>query len=494
MTLSLKYGYYSLILIATLSGCTSKPGDNVTIIDRIPAIDPDYTSTTIPYNIAPLNFKILEEGKSFFVQFSINDKTFIQTGSKDGIIKIPERKWKKMLYDNKGRQFNIKVFIKDDGSWSEFETIDNSIAADPVDPYITYRLLYPGYESWKEIFIKQRSLESFRERSIIENSLVEENCLNCHSYNNMEDSKEFLFHMRGTMGGTYFLNGGDFKKFNLKTNEMKNGAVYPRWHPSGRFVAFSSNKIIQQFHAVLNKKVEVSDLESSLVLYDVENNEMMDIDLPGRDHYLDTYPEWSPDGKYLYFCRAPQVGEVFVYDSVRYDLYRVPFDPVTCKTGEAELVFNASRMGRSVSFPRISPDGYNIVITLHEYGCFPIWHKEADLYEINLQSFEASPMQLNSDFTDSYHSWSSNSRWLVFSSKRIDGLTARFFISYIDKNGKAEKPFLMPQKDPEFYQRFLKSFNLPEFSTFEVKVNPGKIRKRAAGEPIQAKWAERQQL
>jgi hypothetical protein len=101
---------------------------------------------------------------------------------------------------------------------------------------------------------------------------------------------------------------------------------------------------------------------------------------------------------------------------------------------------------------------------------------------------QASKMGLNSDFTDSYHSWSSNSRWLAFSSKRIDGLTARFFIAYIDENGASGKPFIMPQKDPEFYGRFLKSFNLPELSTLRVDVSPGMILKSAKGKAIQAKW------
>ena len=103
---------------------------------------------------------------------------------------------------------------------------------------------------------------------------------------------------------------------------------------------------------------------------------------------------------------------------------------------------------------------------------------------------KATTLALNSDFTDSYHSWSSNSRWLAFSSKRIDGLTARFFISYIEENGISGKPFIMPQKDPEFYGRFLKSFNLPELSTLKVDVNPGKIRKIAKGDALQAKWAQ----
>jgi Tol biopolymer transport system component len=491
MRLSLKYTFHIIILFTALYSCTGKPHGNITEINNLPAIDPDYTGITIPYNIAPLNFKINEAGSAFFARFSAGSITAIEVRSEDGIISIPEKKWKKMLEANKGQKFNIDVYVKDkNGSWSKFKTVSNKIASEPVDPFVTYRLLYPGYESWTAIFIKQRSLESFSERSIIENSLVDENCLNCHSYNNTGKSDNFLFHMRGNMGGTYFYTGNDFKKINLKAKEMKNGAVYPRWHPSGKFVAFSSNKIVQQFHSALAKKVEVSDLESCLVLYDIDKNEIMNIDLQDKEKNMDTYPEWSSDGKYLYFCRAPKVGEVFQYDSVHYNLCRVPFDPLTRKTGALELIYDASALNKSVSFPRISPDGKYLVLTLHNYGCFPIWHKEADLVSIDLLTLRPARMELNSDFTDSYHSWSSNGRWLVFSSKRIDGLTARFYISYIDEKGNSAKPFILPQKDPEFYDRFLKSFNLPEFSTLKVRVNPGKIRRSAEGEALQAKWVE----
>ena len=491
MTTLLKHNLSSVIFLIALSGCGPQPHGKITETTELPVMDPDYAGITIPFNIAPLNFKINEAGNAFFVRFSADSRTFSEIRSGNGIVKIPEGQWKKMLAENKGKEFSIEVYSKNKKEgWSKYKTISNKIADEPIDPYITYRLLYPGYESWKEIFIRQRNLESFRERAIIENSLVEENCINCHSYNNNGKSEDFLFHIRGSMGGTYFYSKEEFKKVNLKTKEMKNGAVYPRWHPSGKFVAFSSNKIVQQFHSALNKKVEVSDLESSLVIYDVDRNEMMNIDLPQKEKYMDTYPEWSSDGRYLYFCRAPQVGEIFEYDSVRYNLCRVPFDPATHKTGDAELVFDASSLKKSVSFPRISPDGNYLVLTLHNYGCFPIWHKEADLYITDLQTLKTSKMDLNSDFTDSYHSWSSNSRWLVFSSKRVDGLTARFFISYIDKNGIAGKPFILPQKDPQFYDRFIKSFNLPELSTFEIKVNPGSIRKSAEGEAVQAKWVE----
>jgi len=483
------YIFYLSAALIIICSCTGEPGEKAVSTNEAPSLKPDYSGTVIPYNIAPMNFRIESEGSAFFARFQSANGKAIEVHSRNGNIEIPARPWRRLLEENKGGELKISLFARGPEGWSEFRTVTNTIAAEPIDPYITYRLLYPGYESWKEIFIKQRNLESFRERSIIENSLVEENCLNCHSYNNIGTTESFMVHMRGSLGGTYFYNEGSFKKTNLKTDEMKNAAVYPRWHPSGKYIAFSSNKIVQQFHSALNKKVEVSDLESSIVLYDIEKNEIMELNLPGKEKYMDTYPEWSPDGNYLYFCRAPAVGEVFSYDSVRYDLCRVPFDQATKLTGPVELIYKASAIGKSVSFPRTSPDGYNIVITLHNYGCFPIWHKEADLVSIDLRTMQATNMVLNSDFTDSYHSWSSNGRWLVFSSKRIDGLTARFFISHVDSDGHSSKPFIMPQKDPEFYDRFLKSFNVPEFSTFEVDVSPGKILKSARSEALQAKWA-----
>jgi hypothetical protein len=475
-------------LIILLYSCSNKPSGDIAVSEQVPKMEPDYSEVTIPPNIAPLNFTVKETGSAYFVKFSAAAGPEIEVSSKSGKILIPEKKWKKLLKGNAGKEYTIEVFSKDEeGKWLKFKNVNNKIAIEPVDPYLYYRLLYPGYESWAELSINRRNLESFKAQSLIENSAVEENCVNCHSFNNGK-TDDFLFHMRGSMGGTYFYSKGDFKKINLKTNEMKNGAVYPRWHPSGKFVAFSSNKIIQQFHAADNKKVEVSDLESSLVLYDIDKNEIMNIELTDKEKFMDTFPEWSPDGKFLYFCRAPQIGENYDYKQIKYNLFRVSFDIETRSFGEAELVFDASLMNKSVSLPRISPDGKFLVFTLFDYGTFSIWHKEADLYSIDLENFKVTRLDLNSDYADSYHSWSSNGKWLVFSSKRGDGLTARPYISYINDNGVSNKPFVLPQKDPEFYQGFLKSFNIPEFSTEKINLNPGKIRKLAKTEAIQAKW------
>jgi hypothetical protein len=479
---------YAIFIFLLICGCTNQPSGNIISIEKKAVIEPDYSEVTIPPNIAPLNFIIKEAGSAFFVRFLSITGTEIEVSSRNGEIRIPEDKWRKMLQSNSGKELKIEIYAKDEGTkWSKFSAVNIKISPEPIDPYLYYRLVFPGYESWSELSINQRNIESFKTKSLIENSVADDNCVNCHSFNNGK-TDDFLFHMRGSLGGTYFYSKGAFKKINLKTKEMKNGAVYPRWHPSGKFVAFSSNKIAQRFHAADNKKVEVTDLESSLVLYDVTKNEIMNIELVNSDKYMDTYPEWSPDGKYLYFCRADQVGATYDYKQIKYNLCRVPFDPEKRLFGTVELVFDAVLISKSVAFPRISPNGRFLVITVADYGCFPIWHKEADLYSVDLENFKTVRLDLNSEYTDSYHSWSSNSKWLVFSSKRGDGLTARPYIAYIDEKGISGKPFILPQEDPAFYQRFLKSFNIPEFSTIEINLNPGEIRKLAKSDATPAKW------
>lgn len=476
-----------IIVLAILSGCKSRPGENVTKVEKQPQIEPDYANLTIPVNIAPLNFIVKDKGESYAVTITSEAGEGIEILSRDGEIIVPEKKWKTLLKSAAGKTITYKVFIENGGNWSELKEFTDSVSEEPVPPFVLYRLLYPGYESWKEMSIMQRNLETFDEKAVVKNEAVSENCVNCHAVN-QQNPANFMFHVRGSMGGTFFVSDGDLQKFNLKTKEMANGATYPRWHPSGKFVAFSSNKVVQQFHSSQQKKIEVSDLESSLLLYNVAENSMQAIPFKNSSQFMDTYPEWSPDGRYLYFCRAKQIGENYQYNDIRYNLIRTEFNAETKVFGDEELVFNADTIGKSVSFPRVSPDGKQVVFTLHNYGCFPIWHKEADLWSLNLEDFSAKPLEANSDYTDSYHSWSANGRWLIFSSKRDDGLSARPYITYIDNNGNAHKPFILPQKDPRFYGKFLKTYNIPEFSENDFTFRPGEIRKAAEADAKPAKW------
>jgi Tol biopolymer transport system component len=97
----------------------------------------------------------------------------------------------------------------------------------------------------------------------------------------------------------------------------------------------------------------------------------MNIELANKEKFMDTYPEWSPDGKYLYFCRAAQIGENYDYKQIKYNLYRTAFNIDKRSFGDAELVFDAAKIDKSIAFPRISPDGKFLVITMFRLWMFP---------------------------------------------------------------------------------------------------------------------------
>ncbi|MDR1864505.1 MAG: hypothetical protein LBR08_02935 [Bacteroidales bacterium] len=158
------------------------------------------------------------------------------------------------------------------------------------------------------------------------------------------------------------------------------------------------------------------------------------------------------------------------YEELKYDLLAVAFDPQTGVLGDkTDTVLAAARTGKSASLPRMSPDGKYIALCLSASGTFPVWHRDNDIYLLDMSDGSLLPAEeINSDESDSYHSWSSCGRWMVFGSRRADGLYTRPYIARFDGRGKFAKPFLLPQKDPMFYQGMFKSYNIPELITGKI--------------------------
>ncbi len=161
------------------------------------------------------------------------------------------------------------------------------------------------------------------------------------------------------------------------------------------------------------------------------------------------------------------------FKSVKYNLCAIDFDIETLSFGtRVDTIYHSRFMGSSVSFPRVSPDGRFLMFTTSSYGNFSIWHKDADLQMFDLHKGEFIDMQpVNSDDVESYHSWSDNGRWTVFSSRRMDGLYTRLYLVYVDAEGRPSKPFVLPQRTPNFYDDLPFSYNLPEFIVEEVDLD-----------------------
>jgi Tol biopolymer transport system component len=275
-------------------------------------------------------------------------------------------------------------------------------------------------------------------------------------------------HIRGPHGATLLRHhDGPLAAYNTKTDQTLGFCVYPYWHPSGRYIAYSTNTTRQLFHSSDPNRIEVFDEASDVQVYDVEKNELILSSLLKQDSTYETFPVFSADGRSLYFCAARALPEdSHQLDSIRYNLCRIDFDPATGTSGSRiDVIVDAATLHKSVSFPRPSYDGRFLCYTLSDYGQFSIWHHEADLYLLDLSTGESRPMDgANSDDTESFHNWSTNSRWLVLSSRRDDGLFTRPYFCHVDANGTVSKAFMLPQRNPRrFYRDRFLSFNVPEF-------------------------------
>jgi hypothetical protein len=472
----------AVLLMAMATAC-SRPVAIAVHHSQQPPIVPDYTDVTLPPNLVPPLFTLADtvQATAFRARFR-SGKLELEVHDRAGVIRLSAPDWRRLVHASARVEVTLQVCRHE--QWEEYAPFSLYIAPDSIDAYVTYRRIEPGYETWNEMGIYQRCLQDYDERALLTNAQTHYGCMNCHSFCR-QDGNRMLFHLRVDYGGTYVVTDGKIKKLNTKTPQTLSALVYPSWHPGGRYVAFSTNTTKQMFHTTDPNRVEVMDFASDVVVYDGEREEIVSSPLLSSPHAFETFPTFSADGRTLYFCSADSVPLPEAYRQVRYSLCAVAFDPATRTFGtQVDTLYSAPRQGGSVSFPRVSPDGRYLMYTLSDYGNFSIWHKEADLHLLRLSDRRELPLDaFNSDDVESYHSWSSNSRWVVFSSRRMDGLYTRLYIGHLDADGKASKPFLLPQESPEFYQYDLKSFNIPEFTRNATDVNGYSLARTARHNP-----------
>ncbi len=442
-----------------------------------PHIVPDYSSIVIPPNCAPLNFSIAESSAVFFVDIHGSQGRHIAIWSRGGDISIPSGKWRTLLAANRGSAVTIDIYQKSrEKTWSRFQPISDTVARDSIDDFLVYRLIPPLYTLYGKMGIYERTFSTFAERPLWLNRLSDNNCMNCHTFRN-NDPDYMVAHMRGGPGnGTLVVRGGRAIKVNTETPFNK-PAGFPAWHPNGNLIAFSVNTVRQFFHAVGDNR-EGFDKESKLILYNIAANTLTSTPALADPAFLTTEPEWSPDGRYLYYCRTPRFPVDSIYDyhtRIFYDLMRIRYDGEKNTWGEPEPVLTHEQTGLSISFPRISPDGKFLLCCMMPWGAFPVFRPGGDIYIVNLRTMRYRRLEMNTGKPESFPSWSSRGGWIVFASKRIDGICARLYFSRVDSNGVASKPFILPQHDPHFYESFLKTYNLPALIKRPVGISPREI-------------------
>ena len=376
---------------------------------------------TIPPNIAPLNYRYaMKDVRKAKTTFPVNGRSVTIRGAE---VTWPVRKWKAFLADAAGKTIRVEASAQVGGkpvtdAWSI------QVSEDPIDGYLTYRLIEPSYQMWNEVSIEERCIETFDEITICDHQHTENACMNCHVHGQQRGDYS-LYYIRGPRGGAVLNKDGNLRKLTLNAPGMLSGTVYGELHPSGRFGVFSTNVIIPGFHTMAGNRMEVYDTASDLTVADFDNNVMVNVPHVARADAWETFPCFSADGSSVYYCVADTLSLPQQIAEVRYSLVRAPFDGTSGRIGEqVDTVWNGPAHQASACHPKASPDGRWLLFT--------------------------------------YHSWSSNGRWFVFASKRGDGMYGKPYFSHLDESGRATKPFVLPQKSPRFYDNTFKSFNVPD--------------------------------
>jgi tetratricopeptide (TPR) repeat protein len=244
--------------------------------------------------------------------------------------------------------------------------------------------------------------------------------------------------------------------------------------PDGRY-AVSTVKDRSVFVA-LDDDIAYSQLffpvKGILAIYDTQTKQFAS--LPGADDpdFVQSNPVWGPDGSYLLFAKAPKVeltnlakadkillstkeAEDFVKRRtlVRFDLMKIPFNGG--RGGEAVALEGASGDGRSNFFPKVSPDGRWIVFCKSE--AFMLLQADSRLFIVPAEGGQPRELEANRKGMNSWHSWSSNSRWLVFASK-AEGRYTKLLLTYVDAQGKSHPPVLL-----DWMTASDRAANIPEF-------------------------------
>ena len=334
------------------------------------------------------------------------------------------------------------------------------MAADRADDYIVYRLVAPALhaDSTPSTFV--RHIGSMGVTPLLSSRGAY--CFGCHAFSSPAGERgmisiqsQYMPRSQEVCVGLYRIAQKQGQKVELPLAIAM--TTFTAWSPDGSKLAVAADQ-----HKAPSLLLAGADQHASgLGVFDVRSTALYVLPGTGTPNRAAAYPCWSPDGRSLAFCSASLPQQP---GSLKLNLQIVPFN--RGRGGEPRDVPGASTNGRSNYLPRFSPDGKWLSFCQSDNGAFITSSSDIYLMSSDLQE---SPRRLacNAPYAgDSWHSWSSNSRWLAFASKRDDGIYARIYLTHIDADGHSSPAVRLPVDQPP-----LLSFSLPELVRSRPRVD-----------------------
>ncbi len=451
-----------------------------------------YNETVFPKDMAPPAFAWedddLQEKNWQITLKTDQSKIIFKTEVSEKFWRPPTEVWDSIIGS---RNENYVVTIRKKTFLSNVQASRTfSISNDPVDASIFYRSVPLPFKFARENMKKIKwclgdvSSES-KPHVVLENLPV---CANCHSFSN--DGKTIAMDVdaiddKGAYVISSFENNTNFASDSIMTwSKFQPGkftyGLLSQISPDGRYVISTLNDC-EIF--VDRKDLEYSQLffpfKGILVVYDRKKKRYSELYGANDTMFVHSNPTWTPDGKNILFTRAkakhynesgihngsvPKSQDLSRYkkfensyltrDSLfKFDIYIIPFN--NGKGGKAEPIAGASNNGLSNYFPKVSPDGKWLMFCQAE--SFMLLQKDSKLAIVPLSGGKTRILKCNSENMNSWHSWSPNSKWVIYSSKALGPYT-QLFLTHINADGTDTPPVYLDKFSFPQYAN-----NIPEF-------------------------------
>ncbi|MCY1719648.1 hypothetical protein OU798_04805 [Prolixibacteraceae bacterium Z1-6] len=441
-----------------------------------------FMNSVFPADFSPASFiwkSAQDESSKWKISFNVGDFTYKETIKEKRF--IPDHNlWEELKRRSGNKDIHFKVESKNIARGVVFRFSKDSVNA-PVFYRATplpfsYTNKYRHRLKWYLGDVSKN-----RKHIMLENMPV---CANCHSFSS--DGKSFAMDVDyGNDKGNYAVSKVE-KESKIGLENIVSWTEYKRedgvptfgllakLSPDGKY-AISTVKDKSIFVPV-DKSFWYSQLffpvKGMLVYYDVLKKQFREMQGASNEQYVQSSPEWAPDMSEILFSRAPcrrdtslEAQENVVLDmrfaedyinrrkDFKFNLYRLPWNDGD--GGDPVAIEGASENGMSNYFARYSPDGKWIVFCKAKN--FMLLQSDSRLYIMPAGGGEPRLMNCNTNEMNSWHSFSPNSKWMVFSTKYFGPYT-QLFLTHIDENGNDTPPIWLEQLSVE-----MKAANIPEF-------------------------------
>ncbi|MFH1156604.1 MAG: hypothetical protein V1793_22600 [Pseudomonadota bacterium] len=437
-------------------------------------------NTVFPPDSASPCFSWTDSGEASAWVVSITEDsgdTFLTVHCSRPVWNPQEKQWEEIKQRSLGRPAVLTLTSRGHGEKDSIHdriSVRFTTSVDPVDAPIFYRdvplpfrtaLMAVSTIEWRLGYVS-----SLSSPSLVLTGLP--SCANCHSFPSdgsllamdLDYGSDKGSYIISRIGTDVDLTGEDLISWSDYRAEDKEATfgLLSQISPDGRYVISTVKDQAVQLPA---RGIAYSQLffpiKGILVVYDRQTRRFFPLKGADDPDFVQSNPVWSPDGGWIVFTRAPADKDPMNKKKYlepglpfRYDLYRIPFN--NGNGGIPAPLEGASRNGKSNFFPRYSPDGKWIVFCQAEN--YMLLQEDSLLYMLPALGGKAVRMQCNHEGNmNSWHSFSPNSRWLVFSSK-INGPYTQLWLTHIDPDG-TDSPAILLEK----FISGNRAANIPEF-------------------------------